>query len=349
MQGTPFNFFVQWHLTERCNLKCKHCYQHDKLSELSYNEVCRAINEINRTIKYWGTKYKLEMSPSIHFTGGEPLLYQDLFPVLDYCHGLGLPTSLMSNGTLITDSIARNIKDCSVEDVQVSLDGMESVHDSIRGIGSFRNALRGIQNLISQNVETNINLTLSRINMMEIDSLVGLALDIGISAVTFSRLVPCGSGHGLMKEMLSPAELKTVYDNLPRYRDAGIAVISRDPLYSISTIGSEIPDSDFTVAGCAAGVFGITITCDGSVMPCRRMDLIVGNITERSLRDIWSGSEVLWSLRDRKSYHGNCSLCSYWSICRGCRAVALAVSRANGEEDYLGPDPQCPYFKSLAR
>jgi radical SAM protein with 4Fe4S-binding SPASM domain len=97
------------------------------------------------------------------------------------------------------------------------------------------------------------------------------------------------------------------------------------------------------IGGCAAGIFGVTITADGTIMPCRRMDLPIGNIKEVSFRELWAGSPVLWSLRRREDYHGGCESCRYWAICRGCRAIALAYARANGQEDYLGPDPQCPY------
>ncbi|MDD5126719.1 MAG: hypothetical protein PHR43_01260 [Dehalococcoidales bacterium] len=54
---------------------------------------------------------------------------------------------------------------------------------------------------------------------------------------------------------------------------------------------------------------------------------------------------VLGALRERSSYRDNCAVCYYWSVCRGCRAIALAYARGNGKENYLGADPQCPYFR----
>jgi len=73
------------------------------------------------------------------------------------------------------------------------------------------------------------------------------------------------------------------------------------------------------------------------------MDLPIGNIKKDSFRELWVESPVLVALRSRESYHHGCQSCRYWPVCRGCRAIALAYSRAEGKDDYLGPDPQCPY------
>ena len=344
MKGTPYDFFVQWHLTERCNLRCRHCYQSGTVPEMSYEEICRALDNIRNAFQSWVTEYEMEMSPSFHFTGGEPLLRKDLFPILDYARQSGFSISLMSNGTLIDGEMARRIREAQVNDVQISLDGLEPTHDSLRGKGSFQRTLKGINNLVSQGVEANINLTVSRINMGQTGELVRLAEEVGVSAIAFSRLVPTGRGKSLSGEALTRQEVAEFYGELRGYKDKGkVAVTSRDPLAAIADMDVDIPQAEMPIGGCAAGIFGVTITADGTIMPCRRMDLPIGNIKEVSFRELWAGSPVLWSLRRREDYHGGCGSCRYWAVCRGCRAIALAYARAKGQEDYLGPDPQCPY------
>jgi len=344
MKGTPYDFFVQWHLTERCNLRCRHCYQSGAVSEMSCEEICRAVDNVRSAFESWVTEYDMEMSPSFHFTGGEPFLRQDLFAILDYVRKCGFSIALMSNGTLIDGDMARRIREAGVSDVQISLDGLESTHDSLRGKGSFQRTLEGIRNLVSQGVEANINLTVSRINMGQTGELVRLAEELGVGAIAFSRLVPTGRGKGLSSETLTREEIAHFYGELQGFKDKSkVVVISRDPLSAIADMGGEIPQTEMPVGGCAAGIFGVTITADGTVMPCRRMDLPVGNIKETSFRELWAESPVLGSLRRREGYHGGCDSCRYWAVCRGCRAIALARARANGHEDYLGPDPQCPY------
>ncbi len=346
MRGTPFDFFVQFHLTERCNLACRHCYQSEPVSEMNYEEVCGAIADVKTAIEGWAKDYEMDVSPSLHFTGGEPLLREDLLAVLRYAWGCGFSTSLMSNGTMLDRSIAGQLKAAEVADVQISLDGLESTHDSLRGQGTFRRAVEGIISLVDEGVDTNINLTVSRINRNQTGELVALAEELGVSGIAFSRFVPSGRGKQLAGQSLTPQEVAAFYNNLRQYKNnTKVTVTSRDPLATIADMDGEVPQTDMPMGGCAAGMFGVTITADGTVMPCRRMDLPIGNIRQDCFRDLWTDSPVLWALRTREKYHGGCETCRYWPVCRGCRAIALAFARANGSEDYLGPDPQCPYHQ----
>jgi radical SAM protein with 4Fe4S-binding SPASM domain len=312
---------------------------------MSKEEIYQAIRNVQATIKSWVTEYDLAISPSFHFTGGEPILRTDLPYILDYAGQCGFSTSLLSNGTLISADVAGQLQKAGVRDVQVSLDGTEKIHDGIRGTGSFKRALSGIENLVNHGIDTYINMTLSRINMNEIDGMVYLARDLGIHMITCSRLVLCGRGRELADHMLTASELAAIHEHCRKYEDGDIKVASLDPLALVASIDHEIPDNELPVGGCAAGIFGLTITSDGSLMPCRRMDMVIGNIKTDNLRHLWVESPVLCALRNRESYHGDCESCYYWSICRGCRAIALAFARGRGREDYLGPDPQCPYYR----
>ncbi|HYA31436.1 MAG TPA: SPASM domain-containing protein [Thermodesulfovibrionales bacterium] len=93
--------------------------------------------------------------------------------------------------------------------------------------------------------------------------------------------------------------------------------------------------------GCAAGVSGFTILPDGTMLPCGRLPVQIGNVRKDSLREVWATSRVLVALRDKGRYKGKCGRCRRWADCRGCRAIAYAVSRANGRNDMLAEDPQC--------
>ncbi|HWR71362.1 MAG TPA: radical SAM protein [Dehalococcoidia bacterium] len=347
MKGTPFDFFVQFHLTERCNLACRHCYQSGPVSEMNYEEICGVIADVKTTIEGWAKDYAMDVSPSLHFTGGEPLLRGDLFPILRYAWGCGFSTSLMSNGTLIDAVTAKQLRRAQVRDVQISLDGLEATHDKLRGSGSYQRTLTGIRNLAGEGLEVHLNVTVSRLNMNQTKGLVALAEEAGAGSIAFSRLVPSGRGKKLVRHVLTVEEVAAFYSDLRQYRNnTKVIVTSRDPLASIADLDGDVPQTELPMGGCAAGMFGVTIMADGAVMPCRRMDLPIGNIKTGSFRDLWADSPVLWQLRTRKDYHGSCQTCRYWPACRGCRAIALAFARAKGAEDYLGPDPQCPYYRS---
>ena len=69
------DFFVQWHLTERCNLRCRHCYQEGKASqEMSLAEIKPVVEEVAEMVQAWSDAYDLSFTPSFNVTGGEPFL-----------------------------------------------------------------------------------------------------------------------------------------------------------------------------------------------------------------------------------------------------------------------------------
>ena len=223
---------------------------------MSYEEICGAIDNVRSAIEGWAIDYEMEISPSFHFTGGEPFLRKDLFAILDYARESGFSTSLMSNGTLIDNVLARRIREARVVDVQISLDGLEPTHDSLRGDGSYNRTLNGIRNLVDQGVETNINLTVSRINMGQTRWLVDLAEELGVSGIAFSRLVPTGRGKELSSEALTRKEVAGFYNELREYQvNSKVTVTSRDPLATIAEINGDIPQTEIPVGGCAGSVW----------------------------------------------------------------------------------------------
>ena len=228
-----------------------------------------------------------------------------------------------------------------VKGVQVSIEGPEHVHDGIRGKGSFASSLRGIERLLGAGIKVTLNVTLSRINARHASDLVSLALSLGVQRLGFSRLVPSGRGRGLMGEMLSANEVKKLYETLFSKNSAELSIVTGDPVATRMRSGDRVETGAVPFGGCAAGISGLTILPDGTVTPCRRLNIPVGNVRKDSLREIWATSETLNLLRDKGSYKGKCASCPSWANCRGCRAIAYACSQARGENDFLSEDPQC--------
>ena len=121
----------------------------------------------------------------------------------------------------------------------------------------------------------------------------------------------------------------------------GFEIVTGDPIASqLREDGAEDLGST-PVGGCAAGVSGLTFLPDGTITPCRRLPVPVGNIQTDALREVWATSDVLNLLRDRSAYKGKCGQCVRWANCRGCRAIAYAYARSKGRDDFLAEDPQC--------
>lgn len=339
-----FDFLIQWHLTEKCNLKCTHCYQNGYGSdELSLDEIQSTIEEISSTLNSWREIYEMDFAPSVNITGGEPLLRKDLYDVINSFKNIGFDIYLLTNGILIDKQISKKLSDLGVKGVQVSIEGPDNIHDSIRGKNSFKRSIRGVKLLKNAGLEVTLNATLSNVNADHLSEVVDLASDLEVNRVGFSRLVPSGRGKVLLKEIMKTSEVERLYRKVFSIKpDNGLEIVTGDPVASQFRNNSNNGDlGDIALGGCAAGISGITIMPDGTVVPCRRLPVPIGNIRKDSLREIWSMSTVLNDLRDKTKYKGKCGTCNKWANCRGCRAIAYSYSASKGKADFLSTDPQC--------
>jgi radical SAM protein with 4Fe4S-binding SPASM domain len=336
--GTACEFFIQWHLTERCNLACRHCYQGgSRRSELTTDEALAFIDEAAEAIAAWTNLYALEFSPFFSVTGGEPLLRSDLFELLAAMQTRGFGVRLLTNGTLIDEKRACRLREAGVEAVQVSMEGPVEVHEAIRGQGSFEAVVSGVRHLVAAGLPVTLNMTLSSLNAGCFEEMLDLASMLGVKRLGFARLVPAGRGRTLLDKALTPGEIGELYRRIDSFPDQGVELVSGDPLRSqIRQPATGEDQGDTPVAGCAAGVSGLTVVPNGTVMPCRRLPIPIGNIREDSLRELWASAPLLERLRDRDCYQGSCRTCPRWALCRGCRAVAYSQSG-----DPFAPDPQC--------
>jgi radical SAM protein with 4Fe4S-binding SPASM domain len=338
----PFDFFVQWHVTEKCNLACRHCYQDGRRAdELSFLEIKKTVAETSDMIDAWSDAYGTAFSRSMNITGGEPLLRPDLFEILAEIKQRKFAVYLLTNGVLLNAKHAAKLAELGVDGVQVSIEGAEEVHDTIRGKGSFAASKKGIRHLVDAGLTVTLNVTLSRINVSSLKEVVAFGSRVGARRIGFSRLVPSGKGAALLAQMLGPEQVKELYASLRDVKIDGLELVTGDPVASQMKLPVEGDAGNVAVSGCAAGVSGLTILPNGDVSPCRRMPVVIGNVRRDSLRELWASSPVLTALRNREQYTGKCGTCNRWALCRGCRAIAYAYSRSSGGNDFLADDPQC--------
>jgi len=336
------DFFVQLHLTERCNLRCRHCYQSGtRNQELSFAEIRHVAVEVSEMLDTWTDAYDVPFSPSFNITGGEPFLRQDIFEILQEVGDRGFELYLLTNGILIDKTKAQRLAELGLKGVQVSIEGPERIHEEIRGGGSFSSSLKGVRHLLDTGLTVTLNVTLSDINADYFMDMVRLSSSLGVQKLGFSRLVPSGRGSGLLNNMLNKDKVSALYRSIGSLNPKGLQVITGDPVASQMSDDDKDDSGSFPTGGCAAGISGLTILPDGTVTPCRRLPISIGNVRKDALREIWATSPVLESLRNKHSYKGKCGNCHRWAFCRGCRAIAYAYSQSKGENDFLAEDPQC--------
>ena len=154
-------FILQWHLSENCNLKCLHCYQENhKPIQLKFSDLEIIYNQYKELLN------KLNMKGHINITGGEPLCNPFFFKILDMIKKDSniITFSVLTNGTLITDKIAKKIASYNPYYVQVSLEGGKKTNDFIRGKGTYNKIAEGIKNLRKYNIFTSISFTATKLN-----------------------------------------------------------------------------------------------------------------------------------------------------------------------------------------
>lgn len=333
-------FFVQWHLTERCNLACRHCYQKgEHPGETNLSAAREVAGEVSDMVESWAEMYHIAFSPSFNVTGGEPLLLPDIFDILEMLKGRGFHVYLLTNGTLIDARSARRLSGL-VDGVQISIEGPQAVHDAIRGKGAFLKACSGAEKLLAEHVFVSLNTTLSSLNVAHLDDILLLGVGLGVRRIGFSRLVPYGRGEALRDKMLTRAQVRDAYAKIHTFDGGPVEAATGDPIAAPMDGGTE-DAGEIAFAGCAAGVSGLTLLSDGTIMPCRRLPVAIGNVRTDSMREVWTTSPVLNLLRERKAYTGRCGRCRRWAECRGCRAIAYAYSASIGKGDFLADDPQC--------
>lgn len=326
-------FYFQWHITERCNQRCAHCYHtsYDGSGDLSSGDLDRCLDEMERALAAWGR------TGSFSLTGGEPFMRRD-----DLFHLMGRLDSspsvayydILTNGSLITrDDLGRLQGAERLRRVQVSLEAPTAEdNDRVRGPGSFRRTLDAIDVLKGADLEVAVMQTVARGNVSTIPDMVELLAAHRVDCFSIERFVPEGAGAALRDYALSQAEVRDLFTAIHRLAlaERRVRILMYRPLFAL------LDRLDPTVgAMCSVGTNALTVMHDGTVYPCRRLPIPLGNILNDGLFRIWYDSEFLWQVRDAKSIDG-CGECELVPLCRGCRAMAYHVSG-----NAFARDPHC--------
>lgn len=340
----PRSFHLQWHVTEKCNLRCRHCYVENKRKEMPFKEMLLVLDRYIDLIRTWEMDKK-NRQRRLTLSGGEPFMRKDFFGLLkkvDEKREMFNSVGIMSNGSLITKGVARRLKDCNVSGVQISLEGTEGVSDRIRGEGSFSGAVKAMKILMEAGIPVGVSVTVHKGNYMNFHDLLTFLKDTGVKSIGVSRFVPAGKTETL--EMLQPGELRGFYSSVMEkrrnFKKEGVHISTHcsDSLFFIE-------DERHETHGCSAGYDSLSILPNGDVVPCRRLPVKVGNVLEKSLLDIWHSSKELQDIRN-KGMISDCVECNLFHKCLGgARCVAYGHFRS-----LSAPDPQCwKLFKSLPK
>lgn len=340
---------MSYNITRECNMKCSHCYINatDKKleDELSTEEAKKVIDQIHQV-----------SSPLLILSGGEPLLRQDIYELIEYGSKKGLKMGLGSNGYLIDDAVAKKLKAAGITTVSVSIDSsIPAQHDEFRGVaGAWEKSVNACKALRQNGILVQVNTTLTHDNYNQIDDIMTLAESIGVENFHLFFLVPTGRGVKLTD--ISPEKYEEMITNtFAKVHKHKLNVKpSCAPQFMRIAQGMGL-DMRQWVRGCLAGMHYCRIYPNGDVTPCPYLPIKLGNVKEQGFKDIWFNSEVFKNLRDLNTLKGKCGECQYKTLCGGCRARAYGLSAdfidycgdlhvpAEQRKDYLTEDPWCVY------
>lgn len=345
----PNSITLQWHITERCNWRCKHCYQENyDTPELNLQQMKEILDQYVALIKKWQLPKK---RATLYLTGGEPFLRDDFLPFLEMVRkrSVNFRWTILSNGSLLTEDIAKKLKELEPANFQISLEGLEKTNDKIRGRGSFQKIIRAIELLDKAKVPIRISFTLSRQNYKEIKELAFQLASLGVSWLAVRRIVPFGSGGENLKNLvLEPQELRDTYREIEKINNE-----LKQKKFSLRVLGGcenavfndEISSCELMSYG-QCGIIGgriLALMPNGDVLICRRFPIKIGNILEESLEKIYY-SPLYESYRgENEDVPLECYPCPIRESCSGgAKCVTYALTKKTA------PDVQCwKLFESL--
>lgn len=208
MNQTPYPppRLIFWETTAGCNLACIHCRRITVADQLMPQDLttAEAFDLVDRIAAF--------ARPIFVLSGGEPLFRPDIFDIARHASDAGLTVALATNGTLIDANVAQRIAECGVRRVSISFDGADAAtHDIFRGSGAFDKALTGMARLRAAGVPYQINTTVARHNVHQMNETLRMAKELGAQALHLFLLVPVGCGVEIADDQqISPAEYEDV-------------------------------------------------------------------------------------------------------------------------------------------
>ena len=343
---------VVWNVTQRCNLRCRHCYAAgapDLSRELTTAEGLRAIEG-----------FAAFGCPVVLFSGGEPFVREDLLELAAYAREKGLRVVFSTNGTLLTPERVRRIAEIGASYVGISIDGVEATHDAFRGVpGAYARSLAAIRACRDAGVKVGLRVTLTRANVREIPAIFRLMREERIPRICLYHLVYSGRGAHLRADDLSHAETRAavdaIIDETRASFEAGhpLEVLTVDnhadaPYLWLRMVREGSPRADdvwelLKMNGGNSSGHGLScVSWDGTVYPDQFWrDKPLGNGREKPFGEIWGApapGSLLAQLREKPLHvQGRCRQCRFLGVCGG-------NFRARGEAatgEIWGEDPAC--------
>jgi putative heme d1 biosynthesis radical SAM protein NirJ2 len=323
---------ISWNTTNACNLNCPHCYRDASKAlpdELTTSEAKAMLQQISEA----GFMIMI-------FSGGEPLLRDDIFELVEHARGLGLRPVFGTNGTLLNRETVKRLKESGAAAMGISLDSTDAEkHDRFRGVPSgFDKTMEGMENCREAGLRFQIHTTVMDWNYDEIEQITDLAIESGAIAHHIFFLVPTGRAAHLASGIMKAEKYEDLLERIMDRQEEVPIELKPTCAPQFMRIAKQKGMKMRFTRGCIAGIAYCLIGPTGNVQPCAYLDMNLGNVREMPFTEIWRNNEVFKELRTME-YSGSCGRCDYKDVCGGCRARAAYYHKG----DYMASEPWCTY------
>lgn len=321
--STP-SFTLQWHITQNCDLHCRHCYDRSDRTAMTIEQGIRVLDDLYRFCQ------EKNVYGQVSFTGGNPMLSPHFYTLYREATERGFLTAVLGN-PMDRSYLEKMMAIRMPEFYQVSLEGLQEHNDYIRGVGHFTRVIDFLQLLEEMDIYSMVMLTLTRANMEQVLPLAEKLRD-RVSLFTFNRLAMVGEGAALAS--VEPTLYEDFLENFTKAATDNPALLLKDNLCNLHLHRQGAPlGGGCAGVGCGAAFNFVSLLPDGEVHACRKLPSLLGNIYRDSLTDIYTSP-----LAERYRLGSSaCTNCEIRPACGGCPAVSYGF----GLDIFTDLDPYC--------
>ncbi|MBU0547661.1 MAG: radical SAM protein [Candidatus Omnitrophica bacterium] len=270
-------------ITNRCNLRCKMCdIPYGEIEELSTEQWMGVIKDASRL-----------GAQTVVFSGGEPLLREDIFELISFTKKNNLNACVTSNGHLIDEQAAFNLSASGVNVVNISIEGTKETHDYLRGHGSFDKAIAALDNLRKYKIEATVASTVSRLNYKDLLYVLEVAKNSGATTVRLQpfNIIFLKDCKRQTEFLIDKRDIQQIEDVIKRFVSISKEYkISTNPASYLFKIPAYLTGDNSVTYNCGALWYSCPINPNGDVFPCwieGANNKLVGNVKEGGLYALW--------------------------------------------------------------
>ena len=267
---------VSLDITYKCNFRCRHCYN----SSGEHNLCNKELSDEEMVVLVKGIA---EYNPdSVCICGGETLLRKELvYEIGNILKKCDCSYNIVTNGYLMTDEIAKNLKKSGYSLVQVSIDGLKENYEWLRGVeGGFEKAVEAVKCVKRAGLMAAVScVPLSR-NVDDVGIIIEMCDELGVEAFRMQPLMQLGRAEGINKEFVIQDGYVQIIDTIQKYRS-----ILRDKKSQLQLEWGDPIEHLITIGNGNTALGSLHLSAYGEILVSPYIPLSIGSIKKHTFNE----------------------------------------------------------------